>query len=74
MFPSMAVIEVTYIVYLDEELCDGCRLCLPVCKFKGMISIPGERMPMVDPWSCTGCGTCVTTCPQGALTLRPKEE
>ena len=45
----MTVIEVAYIVYLDEELCNGCRLCLPVCKFKGMLSVPGERMPMVDP-------------------------
>ncbi len=70
----MAVIEATYIVYLYEELCDGCRLCLPACKFTGLISIPGEHMPMVDPWSYTGCGTCVTTCPQGALTLRTKEE
>jgi heterodisulfide reductase subunit A len=70
----MAVIEVTYIVSLDEELCDGCRICLPACSFKGLILIPGERMPMVDPWSCTGCGKCVTACPQGALTLQPKEE
>ncbi|MGB2897504.1 MAG: 4Fe-4S dicluster domain-containing protein [Anaerolineales bacterium] len=70
----MALIVAAHIVCLDEELCDGCRICLPACNFKGLLSIPGERMPMVDLWSCTGCGTCVTTCPQGALTLHCKEE
>ena len=70
----MAVIDVAHIIHLDEELCDGCRICLPACNFKGLLSIPGERMPMVDSWSCTGCGKCVTTCPQFALTLHPKEK
>ena len=73
MNPAMAV-DVIYVAYLDEELCDGCRACLPACNFKGLISIPGERMPMVNPWSCTGCGTCVTTCPKDALTLQGKGE
>ncbi len=68
----MTIAEATFIVFLDETRCRGGRACLPVCNYGGLINIPGEKMPMVDPWSCTGCGTCLTVCPEEALTLIPK--
>ncbi len=57
---------------LNESLCDGCRLCFPVCKHGALLTVPGERMPLVDVHACTGCGDCVTTCPTGALQIQSR--
>ncbi|TFH36496.1 MAG: 4Fe-4S dicluster domain-containing protein [Anaerolineales bacterium] len=65
----LAAVVVQYFVSLDEALCSACRACLPSCKHGGMLHVPGERIPMVDPWSCTGCGTCISVCPEDALRL-----
>ncbi len=57
---------------LEETLCDGRGLCFPVCKHGALLTVPGERMPLVDAYDCTGCGDCVTTCPTGALQIQSR--
>ncbi len=69
----MTVAEATYIVLLDENRCQASRDCLPACSYGGLFHLPGEKRPMVDPWACTGCGTCVTACPEDALRLIPRD-
>jgi MinD superfamily P-loop ATPase len=61
-----------YCIELDEALCDGCRKCLPACNFAALIWVRADNELLVDTWACTGCGTCVTVCPQKALSLRPR--
>jgi MinD superfamily P-loop ATPase len=68
----MTTINLIYIIAMDEALCRTCGDCLPVCKYGGLINVPGEKIPMVDPWSCNGCGNCITVCPEGALRLIPR--
>ncbi|MGD8849163.1 MAG: 4Fe-4S binding protein [Anaerolineales bacterium] len=70
----MAIEQKSVVVFLNEDLCDGCRMCLPVCSYGALLTIPGERKPYVDHWSCTGCGTCVTTCPLQAMQLSKRRE
>jgi ferredoxin len=57
---------------VNEELCDGCGVCLDRCQF-GTISKQKE-VYHVDKQKCVGCGLCVTTCPTGALSLVRKSE
>ena len=60
----------SFIAHLDEDLCDGCWICLERCQMDALtesfdrISLDADR--------CIGCGLCVTTCPTGALRLERK--
>ncbi len=64
-----------YIV-INEDLCKGCRLCVPVCPFD-LIHIgdhynsKGYRpAEMKDPQQqCTGCTLCATICPDAVITV-----
>jgi MinD superfamily P-loop ATPase len=60
------------VAVLDEAICEGCVLCLPGCRYGGLIWVTGERTLLIDPWSCTGCGTCVSLCPRNALHMEER--
>jgi len=68
----MSLTDLKLIAEINDELCDGCRKCLPSCSYKALLLVPSERTPMVDPWSCTGCGTCMTACPHDAISFLAK--
>jgi ferredoxin len=42
----------------------------------GSISITDDRVASINPDKCIGCGLCINTCPEEALTLvsKPEEE
>jgi NAD-dependent dihydropyrimidine dehydrogenase PreA subunit len=63
------------IVKIDEELCDGCGLCVPACA-EGAIQIVDGKARLVSEVYCDGLGACLGECPQGAITVeeRPAEE
>jgi NAD-dependent dihydropyrimidine dehydrogenase PreA subunit len=63
------------IVKIDEELCDGCGLCVPSCS-EGAIRIVNGKARLVSEIYCDGLGDCLGECPQGAITIeeRPAEE
>jgi ferredoxin len=56
------------IVEIDEDLCDGCGLCLPSCA-EGALMIEGGRVTLKEEACCDGLGACLGSCPKGALTL-----
>jgi len=69
-----------YQSFVDQELCNGCQICVERCYFKAidMVKVPGTRIlkASIDAEKCHGCGACVVKCPTEALTLkvvRPKE-
>ncbi len=60
------------IVEIDEELCDGCGLCVPACA-EGAIQIVGGKATLVAEKYCDGLGACLGECPKGALKVVEKE-
>jgi Pyruvate/2-oxoacid:ferredoxin oxidoreductase delta subunit len=63
------------IVKIEEDLCDGCGLCVPSCA-EGAIQIVDGKARLVSEIYCDGLGACLGDCPQDAITIeeRPAEE
>ncbi len=62
------------IVIIDEELCDGCGLCVPACH-EGALKIIDGKARLIADRLCDGLGDCLGECPQGAIKVerRPAE-
>lgn len=54
------------IVEIDEELCDGCGLCVPSCA-EGAIQVIDGKARLVSDMYCDGLGACLGECPQDAI-------
>ena len=56
---------------IDPSLCKACDTCGERCQMDAIVSENGARR--VDPARCIGCGLCLPTCPEKAvsLTARP---
>lgn len=52
-------------VYVDENLCTGCGICIDACN-QGAISLQGNAA-VIDEARCTSCGTCIDVCMTGAI-------
>lgn len=65
---------------VNEKLCSGCGLCVPVCPYKAIeLKTIQERIPggqrlrqvaSVNSGLCQGCGACNVACRTGAVTLK----
>lgn len=60
------------IIKIDEELCNGCGLCVPNCA-EGAIRIVDGKARIVADKYCDGLGACLGHCPQGALSIVVRE-
>jgi len=60
------------IVRIEEELCDGCGLCVTPCA-EGAIEIVGGKARVVSDELCDGAGFCLAVCPTGALSIEERE-
>ncbi len=60
------------IIKIDEELCDGCGLCVPDCA-EGSLKIIDGKARLVADKLCDGLGACLGACPQGALQVIERE-
>ena len=56
------------IIEIDEELCDGCGLCVPDCA-EGSLQIIDGKARLVADNLCDGLGACLGACPTGALKI-----
>jgi len=56
------------IVFIDEDKCNGCGLCLPNCA-EGAIKIIDGKAKLVDDRFCDGLGACLGYCPQDAIAI-----
>ncbi len=59
----------------DEDLCDGCGICQPICEYKAIeiVAHPkfkDKKFAEINIGLCKGCGACVGACPAGALTQK----
>lgn len=62
------------IAMVNEDLCDGCGVCAPVCDYGAIEIITKKdargnetRQARVTEALCKGCGGCVAACPSGAM-------
>lgn len=60
------------IVRIDEELCNGCGLCVIPCA-EGAIEMVDGKARVVKEELCDGAGFCLGVCPTGALTVEERE-
>ena len=60
------------IIKIDEELCNGCGLCVPDCAEGSLVIIDGKAK-MISDNLCDGLGACLGSCPQGALQIIERE-
>lgn len=60
------------IIEIDEELCNGCGLCVPDCA-EGSLKIINGKAKLVADNLCDGLGACLGSCPTGALKIIERE-
>jgi ferredoxin len=56
------------IVEINEDLCDGCGLCLPFCA-EGALTVESGKLVLMSEAYCDGLGNCIGRCPKGALSI-----
>lgn len=66
-----------YVAAVDFEKCTGSGECVQVCEYDGAIAIQviqenGHeiRRAVVTPANCSGCGACVSACPNRAIDIQ----
>jgi heterodisulfide reductase subunit A len=57
-----------FVARVDDEKCDGCKLCLAECEYKDALTMYAGKAK-VNPVICVGCGACVAVCPPRAISL-----
>lgn len=51
---------------LNRKLCDGCGLCVTVCRC-GALVMKGNKLHVIETDDCGYCGLCEEVCPKGAV-------
>ncbi len=64
--------QIRKIIKIDEQLCDGCGLCVPDCA-EGSLEIIDGKAKLVADKLCDGLGACLGSCPTGALKIIERE-
>lgn len=60
------------VIEIDEELCNGCGLCVSGCH-EGALQLIDDKAVMISDMFCDGLGACIGECPVGAITLIERE-
>ncbi len=60
------------IVKIDEDLCNGCGLCIPNCH-EGALQVIDGKVRLISELMCDGLGACLGHCPEGALEIERRE-
>jgi len=60
------------IVNINENLCNGCGICIPKCA-EGALQIVNGKAKIIKETYCDGLGACLGQCPQGAITITERE-
>ncbi|MFA6128637.1 MAG: 4Fe-4S binding protein [Bacteroidales bacterium] len=60
------------IITIDEDLCNGCGLCVPNCH-EGALQMIDGKARLISDLMCDGLGACIGHCPEGAITIEERE-
>jgi electron transport complex protein RnfB len=66
--PKFGVEAVRQVVFIDENWCIGCTLCLDACPTDAIMG-SNKRMHTVIEAYCTGCELCLPVCPVDSIKL-----
>jgi electron transport complex protein RnfB len=58
-----------HIVYVDEQLCIGCTLCIQACPVDAFVG-SSKVMTTVIAKECTGCDLCIPVCPVDCIYIK----
>lgn len=64
--------EMRKIIKIDEELCNGCGLCVDACHEGAIALVDGKAKLMFENY-CDGLGDCLPACPTGAISFEVRE-
>ena len=56
-------------LFLNADLCTGCRECIEVCPH-AVFAMEGGRAAIVDREGCMECGACMKNCASGAIRVK----
>jgi heterodisulfide reductase subunit A len=66
-----------FVARVDETKCDGSGKCVQVCEYEDAIHLQtiqlnGKQVnrAVITPANCSGCGNCVSACPNGAIDIQ----
>jgi heterodisulfide reductase subunit A len=57
----------TTIAKIDENLCNGCLICVSMCPFNALVT-EGKTVKVIEAL-CKGCGSCSAACPVKAIEM-----
>ena len=61
-----------YVAAIDQDLCNGCRLCRKQCMFAAVAYSREQHKCSIDARKCYGCGVCRVVCPMAAISLQTR--
>ena len=60
------------VIKIDENLCNGCGLCVSGCH-EGALQLIDGKAVMISDIFCDGLGACIGECPVGAIEFEERE-
>ena len=66
MFSEDVLHQAPIVAAVDEDLCSGCKLCIPICPYDARVFDEEKGIVSVNEVLCEGCGSCIAACPSGA--------
>lgn len=60
------------VITINEELCDGCGVCVTSC-VEGALQLIDGKARLISEMYCDGLGACIGNCPQSAISVETRE-
>ncbi|MES2951552.1 MAG: electron transport complex subunit RsxB [Pseudomonadota bacterium] len=68
--PAFGLEAPRQVVFIDENWCIGCTLCLDACPTDAIMGSNKRMHTVIEPY-CTGCELCLPVCPVDCIHLEP---